>query len=523
MLMIEKGHRGRVLLVITLALLAIVVPYLIAWRISPAGTVFTGFLINPIDGFSYLAKMRQGFEGAWRFHLPYTAEPGSGTFLFVFYLALGHLSRILNMPLVITYHAARMLFSLLFFALLYVFFDRLFENKRLAWAGYLLSLFGSGLGWLAITLFGRQAIDLWVPEGFPFLSAYTNPHFPLAASAFLGGVLLVYKHGARAWFHRLLALISGFILGAVLPFVTIPLFLVLGTWLLWEFLSSRDRSKSAWLGGAPMDLLLLAVGALPWLLYDYSLSLNHPVISQWNAQNLTPSPPLIETILGFGLALAISVVSLGWRPWRSGPGGRLLTAWLVIGFTLLYIPLPFQRRLSMGLYLPMVALTVWWLDKVTESSRNFWRAFWTVFVLSIPSALIVMLAGISATSAGEQAVVFSDADLAAYEWIDINIPEESLVLANLTHGNRLPAFAAVRVLYGHPFETPNAEYWKQEVLSLLNKDRHAAELESILNQYGIEWAVLERTEAEVLGVGGMTTFQTRASFDAIEILENTGP
>jgi hypothetical protein len=523
MLMNEKGHRGRVLLLITLALLAIVVPYLIAWRISPAGTVFTGFLINPIDGFSYLAKMRQGFGGAWQFQLPYTAEPGSGTYLFIFYLALGHLSRVLNMPLVITYHAARVLFSLLFFALLYLFFDRLFESKRLARAGYLFSLFGSGLGWLAITLFDRQAVDLWVPEGFPFLSAYTNPHFPLAASAFLGAVLLVYKHGARTWLHRLLALICGLVLGTVLPFVTIPLFLVLGTWLVWEFLGSRNRPTIDWLGGAPVDLILLAVGALPWLLYDYSLSLEHPVISQWNAQNLTPSPPLIETVLGFGIALAISVVSLGWRPWRSAPGGRLLTAWLVIGFTLLYVPLPFQRRLSMGLYLPMVALTVWWLDKVMESSKKFWRAFWTVFVLSIPSALIVMLAGISAASAGEQAVVFSDSDLAAYGWIDNNIPDGSLVLANPTHGNRLPAFAAVRVLYGHPFETPDAEYWRQEVLSLLNESHVTDELLSSLNQYGVEWALLDGKENEVLGAGAMTIFPTRASFDGTEILEITRP
>jgi hypothetical protein len=272
-----------------------------------------------------------------------------------------------------------------------------------------------------------------------------------------------------------------------------------------------------------VDLILLAVGALPWLLYDYSLSLEHPVISQWNAQNLTPSPPLIETVLGFGIALAISVVSLGWRPWRSAPGGRLLTAWLVIGFTLLYVPLPFQRRLSMGLYLPMVALTVWWLDKVMESSKKFWRAFWTVFVLSIPSALIVMLAGISAASAGEQAVVFSDSDLAAYGWIDNNIPDGSLVLANPTHGNRLPAFAAVRVLYGHPFETPDAEYWRQEVLSLLNESHVTDELLSSLNQYGVEWALLDGKENEVLGAGAMTIFPTRASFDGTEILEITRP
>jgi hypothetical protein len=38
-----------------------------------------------------------------------------------------------------------------------------------------------------------------------------------------------------------------------------------------------------------------------------------------------------------------------------------------------------------------------------------------------------------------------------------NLPAGSLVLADETSGNRIPAFADLRVVYGHPFETPSAE------------------------------------------------------------------
>jgi uncharacterized membrane protein len=45
---------------------------------------------------------------------------------------------------------------------------------------------------------------------------------------------------------------------------------------------------------------------------------------------------------------------------------------------------------------------------------------------------------------------------AAYAWIADELPEGSLILAGKVTGNRLPAYADVRVRYGHPFETPNA-------------------------------------------------------------------
>ena len=44
-------------------------PYLIAWVATPSGYQFGGILVNPFDGNSYLAKMRQGWAGMWQFHL----------------------------------------------------------------------------------------------------------------------------------------------------------------------------------------------------------------------------------------------------------------------------------------------------------------------------------------------------------------------------------------------------------------------------------------------------------------------
>ncbi|MDF1499840.1 MAG: hypothetical protein P1P76_05155 [Anaerolineales bacterium] len=515
----EKSRRNQIVLAIILATLGIVVPYLIAWRISPAGTVFGGFLLNPVDGFSYLAKMRQGYQGAWLFQLPYAAEPGSGTLLFIFYILLGHLSRLVNLPLIITYHLARIVFSVGFFITLYAFFAAVFEETRLKWAGFLFSLFGSGFGWIALPLFGRQSIDLWVPEAIPFLSAYTNPHFPLAGTAFVGGILLVYIQTRRRWWHWALAFVCGFTLAAVLPFATIPLFLVLGVWTLWEVLIRRGWEVPGWFFKEPWMVIVLGSGALPWLIYDYWLSVAHPILSQWNAQNLTPSLPLIDTLSGFGLMAIIALISLGRKPWQGSRSGRLFTVWLLLGFGLLYAPLPFQRRLSMGLYLPMTALSAWWLgEKITAPSRCR-LAQTAIIIATLPSIILVIAVGVAGVMRGEQAVVLSDSEREAYRWIDANVAPGSLFLANPRSGNRLPAYTQARVLYGHPFETPRAEYWEAEVQSLLTWDGPAEPGLERLAELNVYWILLEIEGPAAPLPTWSEAFPVIAAFDEFRLLE----
>lgn len=90
-------------------LLLSLLPYLLCTAAAArAGVVFTGLLLNPPDGFTYLAKMRMGLQGQWLYHLPFTLERGPGAFLFSYYFALGHLARIVELPLPVVFHVARL-------------------------------------------------------------------------------------------------------------------------------------------------------------------------------------------------------------------------------------------------------------------------------------------------------------------------------------------------------------------------------------------------------------------------------
>ena len=77
----KRTDRRFAILVSVIALAAAAGPYLWAWAAAGEAHVFGGLLFNPIDGNTYLAKAYQGFEGDWRFRLPYTAEPGGGAYI----------------------------------------------------------------------------------------------------------------------------------------------------------------------------------------------------------------------------------------------------------------------------------------------------------------------------------------------------------------------------------------------------------------------------------------------------------
>mgnify|MGYP003935436743 CR=1 FL=1 len=71
------------------ALAITAIPYVVGAAMATDERIFGGFVYAVEDGYSYLAKMRQGAEGAWLFHVPYTPEPHPGALVYPFYLLIG--------------------------------------------------------------------------------------------------------------------------------------------------------------------------------------------------------------------------------------------------------------------------------------------------------------------------------------------------------------------------------------------------------------------------------------------------
>ena len=457
------------------------VPYVIAPALLNSGSSFTGFLINPIDGFSYLAKMQQGAEFTIEFRLPYASEPGPGVALFVYQQVLGGIGSLLGAPPILTYHTARVVGALAMFGSSYYFFARALPERRAKWGAFVLTLFGTGIGWIGV-LGGVLPIDIWVPEAIPLLSAYANAHFPLATAMLVVAVTLVLYDDVVSRARLPILFLVGFLLALIQPFAVVALGLILTLWLFVERLISNRLDRSI------IGLASFAAGALPVLVYTWGVIQQHTVLSEWNAQNRTPTPGLLEVLLGYGLVLVFAAVGALLSDARKLPAGRLLITWVAAGIVMIYLPIPIQRRLTLGLFIPLAGLAGLGLDAVASTGRRFTLLLIALLLLSIPSHIMVVGSGLFAVSRGEAGVVIAEDDAELMEWVAVNVPERSLVLAGTDTGNRLPAYSRVRVLYGHPFETPDATRQKDRVRELWSWDRDPSDGIRALRAAGVDYA-----------------------------------
>lgn len=449
-------------------LLALNLPYLWASLVAPAGHVFGGVLFAAPDGLSYLAKMRQGWRGEWLFTLPYTHQPGAGAFLFTYYLFLGHLARWTGASLEAIYHLARVANGALMLAAAYRFIGAWLESVAARRAAWLLFSLGSGLGWLAAAWLPLPP-DWWIAESLPVLSLLSNAHFPLAWALTLLLLEQTLPGLSSAPLAARLLMAAGLttLLAMVLPMALAPAWAALAGAAAWQ---AARRREAAWEIGLPP--VVVAAAAAPWLANVLWLTAEHPLLSAWSAQNKTPSPSPLEALVWGGLPLLLAVRGAWRAARRRSLRDGVLLAWLASGIALIYAPLELQRRLSLGVWMPICLLA---LEGFTPlRPRWAWAAGGAAAGLS---GLVVWLALFSAAQSGSAAVFLSDGEAAGIA----RLPAGALVLAAPETGQFIPARSDARVLYGHPFETVEADRRRQELL-----DYFAGRYPALLDRVGVQ-------------------------------------
>ncbi len=444
-------------------------PYLIAGQLAPPGWQFAGFLVNPLDGHSYIAKMRQGYEGNWLFHLTYTPEPHQGAFIFLFYLALGRLAALTHLPLIWIFHLARLAAGLLLAMAAFRFIAQVTPHPAERRLAFLLLLTASGFGWLGAIL-GTFPIDLWVPEAFGPYSLYANPHFPLGMALMLIIFLPVIQPAPPSPRPNLRSILrtglAGLALALILPFALLTVWAVLAIFLLWLYLSRR---------GLPWQQIWLTLGvglfSAPVIAYDYWVSVSNPILAGWSRQNVTPAPAVLDLLLGYGLVGLLALVG-GWiiirRGWLDAPPGEgLVLLWAVTTIGLVYMPLDLQRRLINGLHIPLTLLAAIglkrWLDRTTLNQRRrrlignavvTVGGLGTLFVWGLPLLGMMSPPSESATTA---LFFLRNEEVAALDWLNENSQADDIILASPRLGMFVPGQTGARAFYGHPFETIEAE------------------------------------------------------------------
>lgn len=453
--------RGKVFWVVTVVFLIILtLPYLLAWAAAGQDWVFVGFLINPLDGNSYFAKMQQGAAGDWLFRLPFTAEPGEGSFLFIFYLTLGHIARIVHAPLWLVFHAARLAGALALAMALRRFVERYHEKVT---AGgleftFALCLFGSGLGWLA-SLAGGFTADLWVAEAFPFFSALVNPHFPIGLALLLILIQKAERMGSIGDAAAAAGLSAA--LALVMPFGVVVLCTIQALGMLVRLIARQGIPWLAVLASCvPGGLLLVG---------QYLQIVNHPELAQWNQQNVTLSPPAWDVLVSFSPALILAGLAI-WRRRKnlSELAQDPLVIWVAAGVLLSILPFNLQRRFLLGLCIPLAVLAGGTAARLAARKKTRWIRN-GVLITSILTNILILLASILGAYQHPPKLYLQTHEYGAMRWLAENSPEDSVILASEDIGMMLPGQTGRRVVYGHPYETTLAET-KQKALTAFLMD-----------------------------------------------------
>ena len=429
-------------------------PYLAGALAAGPDRIFIGLQVSPLDGLTYLAKMRLGYNGEWLFRLVFTPEQGQGVFLLTHFMALGQVARLTRLPLIVVYHLARLIGGFALLWMIYQLIARLtdaIDLRRRAW--WIVAL-TSGVGWLAALLGHGETSDLTIPESNTFYSLMTNAHFALAAAIMIALILLVLE--MRSFSIGRIALLTGLslVLTIIQPFASVAVYMILGVTLLaiWW----RDRSFPRIQFSAAFIAGLITA---PLLLYLYAATQADALLRAWSAQNQTPSPPLIDYVLGYGLLLIFAFFGARQAWWRKTDWDVLLLVWVLVTVLLLYAPFPLQRRFSLGLHVPIGILAAIGL---TELVRAKWPRRTLIGVMVLTS-IFIELALFGGAAAHDPRIYLSTNEAAALSWLEANASRDAVVLASPEMGGFIPAFSGQRVVYGHPFETVNAKVREQQV------------------------------------------------------------
>jgi len=477
-----------VLSISILLLVFVILPYVIAFRVGGNDYVFNGFLLNPLDGNSYLAKMYQGWEGSWRYKLAFSPEPGKGAYLFLFYLGLGHLARVFGTSLVFMFHLARFLGCIFLLWTLWKYYTAVLPTPRSHKFAFAAAALGSGMGWLLIPT-GAFPSDFWVAETYPFLSSYANPHFPIGLSL---AIWLIMPPLDRMidWKRSALIAAIALTLSVVNPFgIVLVGFLLIGTGL-WYIFQKEPRVSPVLFRGSVIGLF-----GLPLLIYYFWVANTDPTFSVWNTQNLTPSPPLWDLLISLSPALIFGVLGV-WNFLK--PKSRKLSSsftslgiWVIMGLLALYLPVGLQRRFMMGLYIPVVGLAALGIEKLSgEFPRRYRILITCFFLLALPTNLIILLAGQGGIQSHDPKLYLTREEMDALVWIKGNVGDDALILSGPDMGLFIPAYTGRRVIYGHPFETMDAINAEIIVLNFYRGKYTQEQVNDLLLNYNVDYIML---------------------------------
>lgn len=491
----------RWLLVWSLVIVLITsLPALLAWARTPPGMYYTGQVLSPADGNTYLNKMKQGAAGQWLFSIGYTSEPHEPVLLHPYYIVLGHLARWSGLPLSVIFQVFRALNSWLLLLGVYGFSAIFWADVAPRRLAFLFVALSSGLGWLLV-FFNIASTDLKVPESITFATMLANPHFPLSTAlvvlSIMGGMLALHR---RSWLYALLCGLGQTLLLFLHPYdivitgATLAVYFLLG----WHL-------HGWWSWPELRYLALSGLICLPAFWHNVNLYLLEGVWRLWQTQAPPPTPPLHTFMFGYGFLLVLAVMG-GWTLFQkklpdSTRKTQILVGWVVSISVIMFAPIPpleaIQVRFSEGLHIPIAMLAAHGLGVIAASKTGVLKTkVWlpVLLVLSL-SNWLMFASAMWRVTVPEAPWFYTQDDVAVMRWLDSHSQPSDVVLSLNWSGNYLPAQANVHMYVGHLYETIDYQKKVEQSEAFFGNKLAEADMQTLLRENHITWIFVGQQEA----------------------------
>jgi hypothetical protein len=473
--------QGWILGVLGIALLIGQLPMLLSACCAPADATGLGTVWFVNDFAQYESAMRQGAEqSGWLIHDAFTAEPHQPTLMFPLYVGIGKLAAAVNVPAIGLEHIVEVLARVLLVLALWRFCCAFASGPTAARWAFGLTLFGSGFELFAAIAGGYPGNWSYETNGFGLL--FAAPHVPLGMAA----TLELARDGLRprpnlsVWWLLKVALLAAAV--ALVHAFHVPV--LLGAMLLAGLVFWRSGRGPANLAGA----LVACLAAVPVLLPTVAtFSLDPFWVGTYSVQNLLPSPAPHELLVDLGPTLLLAVIGAITLRGRVAPFGLLL--WLLLGLVAMYLPVPYQRRLSFGIQ-PALAVLAGNGLVVACAALDVRRAAGVrlgVVAAAASGTLLVLVSVVASGLRNTPLPVYRstrDLDVVA-AWLDSAAQPGDVILADWQASNYLAPRTSARVYGGHPVATLHAidkEFVVKTVFA------HASSLQ-VARGLGVQWLV----------------------------------
>jgi hypothetical protein len=440
-------------------LAAAILPYLWAVFRPAPGEHFWGAIWYAPDDSLLLSVMWEGLRGHWLHVPPYAVAEGPGALFYPVHNLLGHLCAWTGLDPVPVFHGARLGCGVILLLSLRGFVHRFFPAAGERRFAYFIAATGCGLGWLFLFFTGFESPELSAPEVYPFFAMLTSLHLTLAIAALLwvldalvpqdedlpgsvpGGAVAI-----RRWARFLAGVL---VLALTQPFGCVLAFCVGALWAV-----VRWRREQRFPRAEAIALFVLVAVTSPFVLHQLSTIASNPAYAGWRTQVRTPTPPLWQALVAVGLALPFALAGLVDAARRRRSSDLLLLFWVGAMVALMALPYYQSRRFDLAGYVPLAILAV----RGIGALRLDWSGSARILLVLVNGATSLLLIGTCALriTGTDPEIFVTQQTWDVIRQLREHAPERSVVLARPTTSLALLASAPLRVVFGHPAETPRA-------------------------------------------------------------------